>query len=301
LPKSLKRIPIDTLRHVSIYDPFNGSIPQSLPPTDIGNRAIVMIDSDAEWLGDGDALAKASGLRIIIDITALSNRLIFPVLDALIDSGVPVFITYTEAHEYWPTFDAWKELRGNLDPTADLGEVADTAPWLFGPDHEIGLVAGHEGFETAAGGRALIGFLPFKCARLAAIAGELDFSSAVFVAGIPRLPGNSWRLEAQRQINGRLVGRWPIVEMSTFGYKQAFEKLFQLLSQEECSLLKYNVHIAVLGSKLQNVACWALSRLLPEITLVFSAPTRYYRDSFSEGVGVSWGFSLIDPRLPPIG
>jgi hypothetical protein len=258
----------------------------------------VEIDARGSWLVD--ALAEAPGAPVILDITALSNRLIFPTLDALAEKGTPVLVAYTEAGEYWPTESAWNSLRRSLAPTADIGEETDQKRWLFGQDHEIAFVDGHEGFETGAAGRALIGFLPFKCARLAAITGELDFSSSVFVAGVPRLPENAWRLDALKRINARLVGRWPVVEMSTFAYKCAFRGLCGLLREDACSLLKYNVHIAILGSKLQNVACWALSRLLPEITLVSSAPGKYYRESFSDGIGVSWGFPLLDPCSLPV-
>ena len=262
----------------------------------LSEPSFVQIDAGGDWLAE--AVRQAPDSPVILDMTALSNRLIFPTLDTLAQLDVPVLIAYTEAREYWPTKEAWHALRKTLAPTADIGDAVDEQRWLFGQDHEVGFVAGHEGFETAAGGHALIGFLPFKCARLAAITQALDFSSSVFIAGVPRLPENSWRRDALKEINSRLVGRWPVVEMSTFGYRSALWTLLGLLSDESCSLLKYNVHISILGSKLQNIACWALTRLLPEITLVFSAPLRYYRKSFSDGIGTSWGFLLTDPLSP---
>jgi hypothetical protein len=263
-------------RHVSREEPIDRPIPTL-----------------GEWLPE--LLHRPTYSSIFLDITALSNRLIFPTLDRLVEVGFPVLIAYTEAGEYWPTEKAWNSLQLSLGPEADIGDEVDRMPWLFGQDHEIAFVDGHEGFETAAGGRALIGFLPFKCARLAAITGEFGFSSSVFVAGRPRLIRNNWRLGAVKTINSRIAGRWRTVDMDTFAYKRAFRDLLGLLSDEDCSLLQHNVHIAILGSKLQNVACWALSRLLPEITLVSSAPRKYHRESFSDGIGVSWGFPLTDP------
>ena len=68
---------------------------------------------------------------------------------------------------------------------------------------------------------------------------------------------------------------------------------------EESLLWKYDVHMAILGSKLQTVACWVFSRIVRSITVVTSVPTQYHPEAFSEGIGQSWVFTLAYPEIGP--
>jgi hypothetical protein len=68
-----------------------------------------------------------------------------------------------------------------------------------------------------------------------------------------------------------------------------------LLFSTDALLKRYNVHMAILGSKLQTVGCWALSRVISSITVITSVPQKYYAEAFSEGVGRSWVFKLTKP------
>lgn len=77
---------------------------------------------------------------------------------------------------------------------------------------------GHEGYDSAGCRRALIGFLPFKCARLTAVLGDRDYAEFLFIAGRPRLKENSWRLDTLKKINHDIVKDRSVLDMDTFGY-----------------------------------------------------------------------------------
>lgn len=246
--------------------------------------------NDGLWVREAIELLNTD--TVLLDITAISNRGLFGALDAAIMSGRKIFIVYSEAGEYWPKKTDWQKLKKELYGNESIAEVVDKMPWLFGYEHRVELVPGHEGYDSTDCGRALIGFLPFKCARLAAILSQENYAEIIFIAGRPRLEENLWRLETLREINDPITKDWCVVEMSTFSYRNAFQQLSSLLLQNESLLLKHDVHMAILGSKLQTVACWALSSILKSLTIVTSIPAQYYPESFSDGIGTSWAFRL---------
>jgi len=251
------------------------------------------MDVTGHWVDA--ALKQLSHESVVIDITGLSTRALFGVLDAAVRSPRSVTIAYTEAAEYWPKKSLWRELSRQLDTAPTISDVIDEQPWLFGYEHHVELLDGHEGYDSVGVGRALVGFLPFKSARLAAVLGTEDYKQFIFVAGRPRLLRNRWRLTALKTINRDIVKGWPLVELSTFGYRSALRQLAAILYSNDRLMQRYDVHLALLGSKLQDVACWIASCLIPSITIVTSVPVRYYPDAFSEGIGARWVFPLTPP------
>lgn len=251
------------------------------------------IDYDGKWFNA--ALDGLSQAELVVDITGLSTRSLFGVLDAAGRSRRRVTIAYTEAREYWPKRSRWVQLDRQLSKAATIADIIDKQPWLFGYQHHVELIPGHEGYDSVGSGRALVGFLPFKSARLAAVLGEEDYEHVVFVAGCPRLVRNRWRLEALKTINRDISKRWATKEMPTFGYRKALGQLVDLLYSGDGVMERYDVHVALLGSKLQDVACWIASCLIPSITIVTSVPVRYYPSAFSEGIGRRWVFRLTSP------
>lgn len=259
-----------------------------------GNWRIVENDLDGHWVHA--ALKHIGTDEVIFDITAISNRGLFSALDSIANSGRRVYIAYTEANEYWPKEAGWKQLSKELSGHQTLAELIDAKPWLSGHAHRVELIPGHEGYDSVGSGRALIGFLPFKCARLAAVLGEEDYEEFLFIVGKPRLRKNLWRLTALKKINENLTKSWPIKTMGTFGHRKTLTQLSNLLFQDNSLLAQYNVHLAIMGSKLQTVGCWILSSLVPSITIVTSVPSRYYPEAFSDGVGAKWIFPLLPPK-----
>jgi hypothetical protein len=254
-----------------------------------------VVDNDYEGRWVQRAIAATDAEEIILDITGISNRGMFGALDVAAKSGRTFSLAYSEAAQYWPKEHDWQRLRKELSGHRTLAEIVDEKPWLFGYDHHVELIPGHEGYDSASSGRALIGFLPFKCARLAAVLGNEDYADFMFIAGRPRLPQNEWRFEALKTINENIIKGWPVVDIPTFGYRNALTELAKLLFAEGSLLERYNLHLAILGSKLQVVACWALSAIVPSITVITSVPSRYFPAAFSDGIGSQWMFPLSRP------
>jgi hypothetical protein len=89
---------------------------------------------------------------------------------------------------------------------------------------------------------------------------------------------------------------WDVKEISTFSYRNTIEQIASLLFIKPALLEKYDVHLAITGSKLQTIACWVASCIVNSITVIASIPATYYPESFSDGIGVSWVFELFPPK-----
>ncbi len=263
-----------------------------------GRWQVVELRDGGEWARKAAQLV--GGNELILDISALTSRGIFFALDQLTPRSRHVSIAYTEAREYRPTREEWErlltEVAGDVDEDTFIAEKVDEMPWLYSGTHHAEIVTGHGGFD-AAGVNALVAFLPFKCARLAAVLGEQDYSAYVFIKGRPRLETNSFRLEALKRINSSVVKDWPIVHMDTFGYKSTLSALSNEICGDDGLLQRFDVHLAPMGSKLQKVACWVLSMLVPSVTVITSIAHGYHPEAFSHGVGESWVFPLLDPNV----
>ncbi len=255
-----------------------------------------VMDNHNDGLWVNDALNNLNSETIIIDITSMSNRSLFGGLDKALISGKNIFIGYSEADIYWPRKADWQELESNLENADKLADIVETKPWLFSYEHSVELVLNHEGYDSGGSRRALIAFLPFKSARLGVILDQEDFSECLFIAGCPHLEDKRWRLDALKKINESIIKNWSVVEMKTFGYRKTFEEMTKILFAEDSLLDKYDIKLAILGSKLQTVACWALSNIIPSITVITSTPAKYYPEAFSEGIGESWIFELPKPK-----
>lgn len=256
-----------------------------------------VIDNHNDGLWIKDALCCLDSETIILDITSMSNKGLFGCLDAAHLSGRNIYIGYSEAKEYWPRENDWQQLSKELDNAEKIADVVNTKPWLFSYEHSVGLIPNHEGYNSGGSRHALIAFLPFKSARLGAIIDQEDFSEYLFIAGCPHLEENRWRLDALKKINESIINNWPVIEMSTFGYLKTFEEMTKMLFSEDSLLHEYDIKLAILGSKLQTVASWALSCIIPSITVITSTPAKYYPEAFSEGIGNSWIFKLPEPKI----
>lgn len=249
----------------------------------------VVCMNDGMWVREAVCLFPQDPL--IVDITAVSNRAMFAVLDECSRSTQPLRIAYTEAKDYWPTKSEWSSLEENLTDVADHAKRIDECEWLYGVNFKHEFIEGHQGYDSACASRALVAFLPFKAARLAAVMRE-EYAHVLFVAGEPHAPTNQWRFDALLKINSEIVQSRRVEKMATFGYRKAAVQLLDLLFRDPGFLLKYDVHLAPLGSKLQEVACWLISRHIPGITVTTSVPKKYYPNAFSNGIGPCWVFNF---------
>jgi hypothetical protein len=275
------------------YQPRFEKVANVLAPN---NTYIIENNNDGLWVRK--AIELIDSTAILLDITGISNRGLLGALDCASLSGRQTFIGYSEPAQYWPKKANWDLIVEKISTNGSIAiaELVEKEPWLFGYEHHVEIVPNHEGYDSVGYGHALIGFLPFKAARLAAIIEREIYSEIIFIAGRPRLKENLWRLEALKTINMHTTKSWEITEMSTFSYRDAISQIASLLFESPSLLEKYDVHLAITGSKLQTIACWVISCLVNSITVIASLPAIYYPKSFSDGIGVSWVFQLLPPK-----
>lgn len=264
-----------------------------------GAWTVIENADNGDWVRE--ALSRIGGQRVAMDITGLSSRGLFGALDEIESAPNDVTIMYSEAAQYRPFRTDWEKLRKKLPPDYtshdQLAHLADEGEWLYSGDRfHVELIRGHEGYDVA-GTSALVAFLPFKAARLAAVMNHAEYSQYLFIAGRPRLPENLWRLEALREFNRAVTKEWSTVEMSTFDYRDAVRQLAGLLFSSDSLSTRSDIHVAPMGSKLQTMACWAVSRITRALTMVTSVPNSYYPKKFSDGIGESWFFPFARPTL----
>ncbi|MEO6194846.1 MAG: hypothetical protein ABIS20_17670 [Thermoanaerobaculia bacterium] len=279
--------------NTSLNARFRESLEEFAGQVALNGYKVVEVD-DSLWVPR--ALAMCEEDRVIVDVSAVSHKEMFPLLDGLVAERRTTYLAYSEAESYWPTRAEWERLRGSLSGGERIAELVDEKPWLFGCEHTVGYVPNHEGYGGTARGVALLAFLPYKCARLAAILGEESYSELLFIGGQPRLRKNRWRFRALMEINEPLIGARSVTAMPTFGYKDCVTGLTNLLFRTDRPVQEYDVHLALLGSKLQTVGCWIVATYLPSIVALTSTPREYFPEAFSDGVGESWFFRLVDPN-----
>jgi hypothetical protein len=255
---------------------------------------VIPNNDDGRWVSTAASRIDAS--HLMLDISGISNSAMFGALDSVSKAGRCVTIGYTDAEEYWPRKSDWEKLQTRVAGGEALSREADRMPWLQGYQHSVKLVEGHEGYDSVGNSRALVAFLPFKSARLASVLSAEDFSAFLFLAVKPRFPENIWRLEALKRINAPIIKNWPVVDISAFGYREAIRAIAGLLCCEGSLLENYDLNFAVMGSKLQTLACWVVCNFIPCIAVVSSTPAKYYPKAFSSGIGTSWAIPLKIPN-----
>lgn len=264
----------------------------------ICNKGCKFIPNKNDGMWVYEALKHLTSATVIFDISTMSSRSLFTSLDAILKFKNTIYIAYSEAGEYWPKEEDWLNIKSDLSDPENIAEKIGQQPWLFGYEHIVELMPGYEGYDSGTAGRALISFLSFKPARLQALLNFQDFRDMRFIAGIPRLKENFWRLEAQKEINRVLTTGGSVTELTTFGYRNTIVELKELLFNEEARLIyNYDINLAIIGSKLQTLGCYIVANLLPSITIVTSSPQKYFSAAFSESYGQSWIFPLNDPKL----
>lgn len=290
----IKKIVIGRYEDRKLNEKYRDLIEELSESVAPGNWKVLDNRNDGLWISEAINLSHAK--NILIDITSMSNRSLFGGLNASLTSNRQVYIGYSEALQYWPKKEDWEKLKNDLSDSENLTEVMDQMPWLFGDEHHVDLVPNHEGYDSVGSKRALIGFLPFKCARLKAILSQEDYADGLYIAGRPHLEENYWRVDALKKINEPIVKNWNVIDIGTFNYRRVFKSLSNILLSDDSLFEKYDIHLAILGSKLQTVACWALSRIFPSITVITSSPKTYHKNAYTGGIGNSWVFKLVSPE-----
>ncbi len=250
-----------------------------------------------DWISKGLDLFQPN--QIILDISSISSKSIIPILDLLSDTNFSVKIVYTEALKYRPDHNEYQNTKNFVfqsDPKK-FSEEINKKKWLYNTHYKVEFIENHEPKISPAFNKLLISFLPWKSSRLESIFQEYEYQKKIFFAGIPHKNENRWRLEAVKEINELLIDPIsPIFNIDTFGYKTTVSELKNILFDSSRLLNNYNISIALLGSKLQSLACWYITNVIKSIGIIISSPFEYHVLDFSYEIGDSWIFDLVNPK-----
>jgi hypothetical protein len=227
--------------------------------------------------------------RVLLDVSGASNRFVMTAVRALLEADVDLTVVYAEAMRYFPTREDWELNTPVEDPGASLevgvGELSVTVDL---PGYHIetlpDVVVVIAGFGRDRARASIARVDP----SLLAVPGD----SVEWILGVPHLPEDAWRLEAQVAANA-VPPQAVCHEVSTFDYRSTAVTL-EKVHLREAGVRQLTV--APLGSKMQalgaSLFCWAR----PEVRVVFAAPVRYRAARYSEGTKAVWQIPLGDTR-----
>jgi hypothetical protein len=220
---------------------------------------------------------------VYVDISVLSNRVLFRVLKAIFEANVNLIVIYSEAAVYHPTEKELKENWEYWKSDSTLGierGVSEVFPSREYPGQHLDPLPDY-----------LILFPSFKAERTRAVIARVDPSlltlpggKLFWIIGVPHVPEQRWRSGAMRKLND-IERTAPQAEVTTFDYKEALKRLEMIYADKWKA---YNITISPLGSKLQAIGTAMFCYLHPDVRLVFAIPKEYNAALYSDGCANIW-------------
>jgi len=210
---------------------------------------------------------------IVLDITVGSSRLLLEGLHMLLGTNVCLYLAYSEAFEYRPSFSEYLKLceEKYADPP-----VPDFL--TLGIDR-IELLKRIPGSGADARPAYLVVFPSFTPTRIGAVLEELSPNRVHWLFGLPHRMQNRWRLDAQREFHEHLVQRLHrSCYVSTFDYRETLDVLNKIYERRKND---YTILICSCGSKLQKVGQVLFHILRPEVGAVVSVPKKWDSERYS--------------------
>ena len=257
----------------------------------------VIATSEVDSIPDFMRRHKTEYTLPLIDISGMSRVLIFMVLHRISMTDVPFNIAYTEAEGYFPDKTFYNRVRNarlrNKDTLFDiLDEIVEKKEIVYSYNCEITQPPEFWGMPEPGRPPVLIGFLAFKRSRIQSILSSYEFSVRIFILSRPVRQDLRWREELMEIINMDILKRRPstVLNLATLNPFQTYGLLDkQIIENPDCQ--KSNIYLAPLGSKMQTVGSFLLWKKYPDISVIFSQPNEYFKESFSEG----WRDTFVVP------
>lgn len=243
-----------------------------------------------------DGAPNSSPLRILVDISVASNRLVVALVSELLDFAkhanrgdrgldVDLFMHYVEAESYHPKSGEDVRSYDTASGVAEL-EVSVLEKRLFEPDLPTHLVM-VPGWDAARVARMIEEAGKNSQPRFDA---ERDLT---WLFGIPHHDSEGVRLQMMREKYGARLAA-ASYDVDTFDYTRIMLRLEALYQQHGSS---HNFVVGLLGSKLQAFGAAMLAHCRPGVSIMGATPRNYRTTAYSEGVGPSFLFrcrSLLD-------
>lgn len=243
-----------------------------------------------------NAIAKDFG-AVLCDISAMSRLLMLNVLTHLRRSAIRTAVAYTEAAEYYPTYESFREFLDLTDRSEGFAALAEyeRKEVVYSPHSDVEPISPLMGHTLPNSPVFLVSFLTFKRSRLGAVLRHFESNRRIFVKPVPAREDLRWRIKALEVINFDLIDEsdFEIVSLPTAEWRPTYEWLRKIY-EENNNQYRYNFIVAPLGSKLQTLGAWRFAVERPEIRVVTATPKRLFRGTFSRGFGETWIVSHDD-------
>lgn len=249
---------------------------------------------DLDPLKDILTQLNAANDLVLFDITGCSRSVMLVLISLIYDLGLEFDLLYTEAEDYYPTFNEYEEL-------SEDGDQQHAFMRLNRFEESEVLHSSHctvESFEDFEGTMLpnypffLVTFLPFKRGRLSAILQSVETSVRVFIRGQPIRHDLRWRGEAVDIPNADLIDEGSVFDLETLDWRKTFKFLEGQYLEAE-NRFRFNFIVAPLGSKMQTVGCCLFAKAYPEVRLITSTPKQHFPNSYSIGARETFLFRGI--------
>lgn len=249
---------------------------------------------DLDPLKDILTQLNASKDLVLLDITGCSRSVMLVLISMIYDLGLKFDILYTEAEEYYPTFNEYEELSEDGDQQHAFMRLNrfEESEVLHSSHCAVESFDDFEGTMLPNYPFFLVTFLPFKRGRLSAILQSVETSVRVFIRGQPIRHDLKWRGEAVDIPNADLIEEGSVFDLETLDWRETFSFLERQYLEGD-NRFRYNFVVAPLGSKMQTVGCCLFAKAYPEVRLITSTPKQHYPNSYSIGARETFLFRGI--------
>lgn len=224
-------------------------------------------------------------IKIILDFSSLSSRLILALTKILINRKCELTITYTEGEVYHPTEEEYNILKIKNDNSSVLYQTIGIHNVIPSPEYNGGIKEHPD---------LVICFPSFKAERTEAIISfiddlilkQRDENRMIWVIGDPHMqePTKSNRRNIQRELNG-ITEKEKIYHVDTLDYKMTLLTLDHIYKD----VYKfYHINISDLGSKMQSFGIALFANLRKDISVYYSEPIKHNPSHYADGIKDFW-------------
>lgn len=225
-------------------------------------------------------------LRILLDISTMSSRLVLFLTKLLFKKGIDLTIVFTEAETYFPTEESYKKMKKNEENAIKNAQTSGIGKVFISPDYNG---AAKENQDL------IICFPSFSAERTEAVISYIDDlilkqrdnQRLIWIVGEPHFGDDATkekRKNMQIEIN-KINSNEMTYTICTFDYKKTLAILDQIYKD---SYANYHINISDLGSKMQSLGIALFCNLRRDVTVYYSEPVTYNSLQYSKGIKDYW-------------
>jgi serine/threonine protein kinase len=222
---------------------------------------------------------KSRAPSVLFDCTSCPSLILSTTLKVLFDYQCTLTLLYSEAEEYYPTFDEWKS--GTFKPGRER---------VQGPFEGVRFIAKPPVLQCDDTGELpilLVLFPTFNTERTDGVLASIDPTARIWIFGEPHdLSKNSYRIEMAQKFASPIMhpgDPWSL--LSTFDYRKTILELAGIYKDYR---FRNRILLMSHGSKMQTLGV-NLYAAVHQISQVFAMPKKYDPKRYSKGCVKVWG------------